>query len=537
MSPPVPANPTPPPPGPTSPDAGGPASSGVELLALEPVPSLLARLRIEVGASFIPGRPTRISRAPGRLDVMGGIADYTGSLVCQAPLDRAAAVAVQGRKDRQVQIFSFDLLDVNRPFTLMLSLDHFARATLAELRTAFNERGRRFAGYLAGGLAILHDEKLIDLADPDLLGVNIAVMSTVPLGAGVSSSAAIEVAAMMNLVEHYAAGLRPWALGLGEDAEAADPALDQGLRPKAQALTPLRLAAMCQRIENELVGSPCGIMDQAACTLGEPGQLMRLVCQPHTLEPPLPLPACVRVIGINSGVRHSVAGGNYGRTRAAAFMGHKIIFDKMRQMGAQVGRELIADPMNGYLANLNLNDYKKFFRPYVPEQFKGGQFLLQHGRTIDRVTTVEPDMIYAVQGATDHHVFEAHRVREFARYLQEAGALDAADSARKLALDKAGHLMYASHISYTRDARLGCDECDVLVDLVRQRESAGFYGAKITGGGSGGTVAVLCDQSATADAAIADILAEYQARTNKTPTAFLAGSPGAWSAGTVVVTA
>ncbi len=510
MSPP--ANPTPPPPGPTSPDDGD-GAGGVDVLALEPVPSLLARLRIEVGASFIPGRPTRLSRAPGRLDVMGGIADYTGSLVLQAPLDRAAAVAVQGRRDRKVQVFSFNLLDDNRPFTLMLSLDDLAKATLPDLRRAFNERGRRFAGFLAGGLAILHDEKLIDLSDPTVFGVNIAVMSTVPLGAGISSSAAIEVAAMRNLVDHYV--------------------------PEANrvAIEPLRLAAMCQRVENELVGIPCGIMDQSASTLGRPGELMRMVCQPHTLEAPLKLPAGVRVIGINSGVRHSVAGGSYGRTRTAAFMGHKIILDKMRQMGAQAGRELIADPMNGYLANLNLNDYKKFFRPYVPEQLKGGQFLLQYGPTIDRVTTVEPDTIYAVQGATDHHVFEAHRVREFARYLEVAAALDPNDPARKLTLDKAGHLMYASHISYTRDARLGCDECDVLVDLVRQREPAGLYGAKITGGGSGGTVAVLCNEGTSADAAINDLLDEYRTRTKKTPTLFPAASPGAWAAGTAVVTA
>ena len=514
MSPP--ANPTPPPPGPISPNTGdgtGDAADRVDVLALEPVLSLLARLRIEVGASFIPGRPTRISRAPGRLDVMGGIADYTGSLVLQAPLDRAAAVAVQARKDRRVQVFSFNLLDDNRPFTLMLSLDDLAKATLPDLKRAFNERGRRFAGFLAGGLAILHDEKLIDLADPNVLGVNIAVMSTVPLGAGISSSAAIEVAAMRNLVEHYVPD------------------------EKRAVIDALRLAAMCQRVENELVGIPCGIMDQAASTLGRPGELMRMVCQPHTLEAPLKLPIGVRVIGINSGVRHSVAGGSYGRTRTAAFMGHKIILDKMRQMGAKIGRELIADPMNGYLANLNLNDYKKFFRPYVPEEFKGGQFLLQHGPTIDRVTTIEPDTVYAVQGATDHHVFEAHRVREFARYLEEAGTLDANDPARKLALDKAGHLMYASHISYTRDARLGCDECDVLVDLVRQREPAGLYGAKITGGGSGGTVAVLCNEGDPADSAIVDLLAEYDARTKKTPTLFPAASPGAWAAGTAVVTA
>ena len=80
-------------------------------------------------------------------------------------------------------------------------------------------------------------------------------------------------------------------------------------------------------------------------------------------------------------------------------------------------------------------------------------------------------------------------------------------------MDKAGHLMYASHMSYTNDARLGADECDLLVDLVRQREKRGLYGAKITGGGSGGTVAVLCEQTEKADAAIAQIMAEYQKKT------------------------
>jgi len=71
------------------------------LLGLDPVPALLARLRAGGGPAFDLSRPIRISRAPGRLDVMGGIADYTGSLVCQLALDRAAAVALQNRLIRR----------------------------------------------------------------------------------------------------------------------------------------------------------------------------------------------------------------------------------------------------------------------------------------------------------------------------------------------------------------------------------------------------------------------------------------------------
>lgn len=500
-----------PPANPTSPQPV-PTSLKPNLLTLAPVPKLLERLEAEVSASFTTRKPIRISRAPGRLDVMGGIADYTGSLVCEATLDRAAAVALQGRDDRQVQIFSFNLLDDARPFTLMLSLEHLAQSPISELRRAFSEKGRRWSGYLGGCLAILHDEKLLDLNDPNLKGVNIALFSDVPLGAGVSSSAAIEVATMMNLIGHYGLEGHP-------------------------DITPMRIASMCQRVENDVVGAPCGIMDQAASTAGEAGGLMRMVCQPHTLQGPLFLPKGIRAIGINSNVKHSVGGGQYGKTRCAAFMGHKIILEKMKQMGAQAGREMIADPLNGYLANLKLDDYKKFFRPYLPEAIKGGQFLLQYGPSIDKATTVEPDTQYFVQSATDHHVFEAHRVREFVRYLEEAGRLDPASPDRKLLLDKAGHLMYASHISYTKDAKLGADECDLLVDLVRQRESAGLYGAKITGGGSGGTVAVLCNEGPQADAAIAEILKEYEAKTQLKPDAFLSSSPGAWAVGTVLVNA
>ncbi len=95
--------------------------------------------------------------------------------------------------------------------------------------------------------------------------------------------------------------------------------------------------------------------------------------------------------------------------------------------------------------------------------------------------------------------------------------------------------MYASHLSYTNDAMLGADECDLLVDLVRQHEKAGLYGAKITGGGSGGTVAVLCNATDRANSAIAQIMSDYQQRTGKKPEAFTGSSPGAWEVGTTLL--
>ena len=478
------------------------------LLELAPVPTLIARVRDELASSFAAGRPIRISRAPGRLDVMGGIADYTGSLVCEMPLDRAAAVALQERDDRVVQAFSFNLFDEHKPFTIAITLDDLAAASIDGLRKSFNEPGRQWGGYLLGCLAILQEQGFVDLRDPALRGLNLALLSTVPLGAGVSSSAAIEVATMMNLVEHL------------------------GLRDRLDAM---RVGAMCQRVENRIVGAPCGIMDQVASAAGIEGTLMRMVCQPHEIRPPLAFPEGVRAVGINSNVKHSVGGGAYGKTRCAAFMGHAILLAEMRRFGVEAGREMISDPMNGYLANLDPDDYKRLFRFKLPEQMTGAEFLATYGTTIDTATTVEPGTTYAVQAATDHHVLEARRVREFARYLEEAAAMPADSADRRLALDKAGHLMYASHKSYGDNAMLGASECDLLVDLVRQNEAAGLYGAKITGGGSGGTVAVLCDKGERVDAMLARIMAEYHAQTGNQPELFEATSPGGWASGTVVI--
>jgi L-arabinokinase len=436
---------------------------------------------------------------------MGGIADYTGSLVCEMPLDRAVAVALSQRDDRDLQVFSFNLHDEHKPFTFRIPLDALATESLEDLRREFQEPGRAWAGYLAGCLFILNEYSLIDLRDPKHKGINLALYSTVPLGAGVSSSAAIEVATMINLIDH----------------------LD--LRERIDEMT---LAAMCQQVENRVVGAPCGIMDQVTASTGEAGTLLRMICQPHELQPSLELPENVRVVGINSNVKHSVIGGAYGRTRCAAFMAHKMILEQMRRAGKSLGRELIDDPMNGYLANLDPDDYKKHFRARLPEFMNGDDFIRDYKATIDTATAVHADEIYPVQHAADHHILEARRVQHFVEYLEEAAEYPVN---RQSALNRAGHLMYASHLSYTNDAMLGADECDVLVDLVRAHEHAGLYGAKITGGGSGGTVAILASTTARATAAITDILHAYENQTGNKAELLNGTSPGAWQLGTALV--
>jgi L-arabinokinase len=473
-------------------------------LSLEPVPTLLARVRTELSADF-GGRPVRVSRAPGRLDVMGGIADYTGSMVCEMTLGHAAAVALAPREDGNVQVFSFNLLDEHKPFTLRMPLAAVADGSAETLRREFDQPGRKWAAYLVGCLFVLHRRNLIDIRGGATGGISLALYSTVPIGAGVSSSAAVEVATMTNLVGHFA------------------------LRA---TVDPLDVAAMCQEAENHVAGAPCGVMDQATSCLGEAGKLLRMVCQPHDLLPALSLPEGIRVVGINSNVRHIVGGGAYGRTRCAAFMGHRIILETMREIGAAAGRPLERDPMNGYLANIDPEDYKLLFRPHLPEAMRGSDFLNRYGATVDPVTRVEPEAEYAVQQATDHHVLEARRVRRFCEFLDQAASQTG--PRRKAALDRAGHLMYASHLSYTNDAMLGAPECDLLVRLVREREPDGLYGARITGGGSGGTVAVLCDEGDRAADALADVMEEYERQSGEKPQLLSGSSPGAWHVGTTV---
>jgi L-arabinokinase len=183
------------------------------------------------------------------------------------------------------------------------------------------------------------------------------------------------------------------------------------------------------------------------------------------------------------------------------------------------GRVAIADPgWRGYLANLPPSVWEARFRDQVPVTLIGADFLAEYGGFTDTVTSVDPAWVYAVRQPAAHPIYEHHRVGLFRALLQKA---ELAQSDLMLL----GELMYQSHASYSA-CGLGADGTDELVRLVRAAgPEAGLYGAKITGGGSGGTVAVLArPASAEAVAAVAN---DYARRTGRAAQVLGGSSPGA----------
>jgi galactokinase len=180
--------------------------------------------------------PAVISRAPGRLELLGAHTDYNDGFVCAIATDRSAVVAAAPRSDGLVRGFSE-------------AYDEEALFETAELEAA---AGGKWWDYLAGVVWALREQGC------PVGGADLVVVSEVPVGGGVSSSAAVEVA---------------YALAL---AAMADFDIERE-----------ELALLCQRAENEYVGMRCGILDQFTSLLGRQGHAMWLDCRTreHRLVP------------------------------------------------------------------------------------------------------------------------------------------------------------------------------------------------------------------------------------------------------------
>ncbi len=456
----------------------------------------LQRLGASLGAHhafFTPGAPIALARAPGRIDLMGGIADYSGALVLQYPLALAALAAAQPVAEPLVTVRSLQqpepvVVPLAQLFPDGAPIDYAAAHRL--LTRVAHER---WAAYCLGTLVALGRRHGVRPGR----GVRVLLDSQVPPGKGVSSSAAIEVATMLALAASYQCDLDG-----------------------------IELAHACQEVENLVVGAPCGIMDQMTAACGQADTLLALRCQPAILEPPVALPGDLAVWGIDSGVRHDVGGADYTAVRVAAFMGYRIIAEAagLASSPAGAGRVAIDDPLwGGYLANVTPGRWQQQYAALVPAQLGGAAFLARYGGITDHVTQVDPARTYAVAAATAHPILEHHRVGLF-RALLQGGAAD--EEHRRLL----GELMYQSHASYSA-CGLGADGTDLLVGLVRALPAAaGVYGARITGGGSGGTVAVLARRGA--DAVIEDLCRRYEARSGQRATLLSGSSPGAIQVGT-----
>src|ERR1044072_2893283 len=137
------------------------------------------------------GRDLLVTRAPGRLDLMGGIADYSGSLVLPWPIQSATHVAIQRRSDRQLRIASVRKNAGAR--VAEIDLQGLLEMDYTSLRAYFaSDPGNHWAAYVAGALSVLKRERNASFPE----GADILIDSAVPEGKGVSSSAALEVASM-----------------------------------------------------------------------------------------------------------------------------------------------------------------------------------------------------------------------------------------------------------------------------------------------------------------------------------------------------
>lgn len=431
-----------------------------------------------------------VARAPGRLDLMGGIADYSGSLVLQLPIARATHAAIALSNDRRLRIAS---LATDRPARLFeTAIDDFRpQGSYGDYAAARENFGRKpeehWAAYVAGAFTVLSHERGVRFDR----GARVLISSDVPEGKGVSSSAALEVATMQAIAAAYEI-----------------------------VIEPRELAFLCQKVENLVVGAPCGVMDQMASACGEPNRLLAILCQPGDIKGTVEIPEELAVWGIDSGVRHSVSGADYGTVRTAAFMGYRMIAAAAGFSARETtpGRVMIEDPRwNGYLANLTPSEFTKEFAHRLPQQMNGGEFLDRFQGVTDHVTSINPLHEYPIFEATRHPIDENARVRRFGSILSDWRG---PDQAREL-----GALMLGSHESYSA-CGLGSEATDELVRLVQEAgKQAGLFGAKITGGGSGGAVAVLGLKNA--EAAVSDVARQYEHRSGRTPLIIKGSSPGA----------
>jgi L-arabinokinase len=425
---------------------------------------------LRTGGFFENGSSVVIARSPGRLDVMGGIADYSGSLVLQYPIAEATFAAAQRISEPVIELTSIG----RKPYTLQLeSLTPGGRPlSYADARTLFaQDRQHHWAAYVVGVFLVLLRERGMTLSG----GSRIVISSNVPEGKGVSSSAALETSVMQAVVSAFEVRIEPQAM-----------------------------AILCQRAENLVAGAPCGVMDQMTCMCGEKDALLALLCQPAELQPTVGIPEDLSLWGIDSGERHAVTGSDYVSVRTGAFMGYRILAGPERRW-------------NGYLANISPEEFERDHVTRLPEQMSGSEFLGRYSGWPDTVTTVDPNKVYRVRRSAAHPVYEHRRVTLFRSLLTNRVVEEQ--------VKELGQLMYESHASYSA-CGLGSEGTDTIVKLVQSEGPAnGLYGARVTGGGSGGTVAVLGRRDARQ--AISRVAARYAAATGYQPHIFEGSSAGA----------
>ncbi len=222
------------------------------------------------------GEPAVIVRSPGRINLIGEHTDYNLGFVLPAAVDKAIYIAIGKRSDEEIHLYAGDL-------------DESFSASLHDLKPTT----RQWPNYLLGVADQLKKNGYT------LAGFNAVVIGDVPLGAGLSSSAAVECATLFAMNEL-------WSLGLER----------------------LSMVKMAQKAEHEFAGVKCGIMDQFASMFGQKDKVIRLDCRsleyayiPFSMEG-------IRIVLFDTGVKHSLASSAYNKRREECETGVALIQQK-----------------------------------------------------------------------------------------------------------------------------------------------------------------------------------------------------------------
>jgi len=334
------------------------------------------------------GKTPRLYRAPGRVNLIGEHTDYNDGFVMPVAIGLYCWAAAAPRSDRELLLHSG-----NMGQSISIRLDDPALAPT-----------RQWTDYVIGTAVALEKSSY------DLRGADILIHGEIPFGSGLSSSAAIEVAVGYALLD---------VNGISID------------------LTKLALA--CRRAENDFVGARVGIMDQFISAHGQSGHALLLDCRSLEFNH-LPIPNGVSLVVCNTGVKHSIAAGEYNQ----------------RRLQCEEGVHFLSQAMPGIQA----------LRDVSPAQLEEHKDLL-------------PEWVYR---RCRHVVTEDNRVK------QAAAALNSGKVA------EFGELMAASHRSLRDDYEVSCRELDLMVEIAARQP--GLIGARMTGGGFGGCTVNLVHTAA-----------------------------------------
>ena len=252
-----------------------------ELTTLGPKSNRIISIKKKFEETF--GRPPAfIASAPGRVNLIGEHTDYNDGYVFPVAIDKYLNIAARKRPDRQVRLYALDVDDSSE-----FSLDTLSAIPL---------QAPVWSHYLIGVASLL------EASGKEIAGIDVVITGDVPIGAGLSSSAALSVAATLVF------------LTAGSELETIESEDNKK-----------KLAALCQRVEHEFVNVKCGIMDQTISLLGKENHALFLDCRSLEYEQ-VPLNLSEHYIAIcNTKVKRELAASEYNKRRAECERGVDIL--------------------------------------------------------------------------------------------------------------------------------------------------------------------------------------------------------------------